>query len=192
MTETYVVYWIRLERHKDPLTEGYVGITKNRGKRMREHRRSAETGSQHVIHRAMRKYAGSLKVKTLFKGSRDDCKAEELRLRPDANIGWNICAGGVLPPPQSLEKMQAHWEKTLKDLPPHRHSNKHKEAVRERNHRFLYTIWNKHKTQKWVNVRLWEWCEENGVRQSCMQRVALGQRKHHRGYCCSRVAIDCK
>jgi hypothetical protein len=31
------VYWIRLPEHTDPLTEGYVGVSKNWKKRVRDH-----------------------------------------------------------------------------------------------------------------------------------------------------------
>jgi len=189
MTEICYVYWIHKKEHTKTDTEGYVGITKNLNKRKSEHKRSARKGSTYPVHSAIRKYGwSSLKVTVLFSGTLEECKLEEMKLRPNEQIGWNICAGGVVPKQQSLEKQREHWERTLKNKEPTKHTPKFKQELTDRNHRYLYTIWNK-EGYRVENVRLWEWCEENGIRQSCMQRVATGKRSHHRGYHCLRVTI---
>ncbi len=64
-----------------------------------------------------------------------------------------------------------------------------RQQLQERNHKYLYTIWHEANGHLSEDVRLWEWCAENGIRQSCMQRVALGQRTHHKGYQCIRREV---
>lgn len=189
MTEIYYVYWIKTPEAKDPFKEGYVGITKNLNKRFSEHRRSARKGSNHIVHKAIRKYGwAKLQAFAISVSSLDSCKEQEAMLRPYSNIGWNICAGGIKPPEQGLEYQRKHWEKTLKDILPTPHTQEFKDKLTERNHKYLYTIWNK-QGYRVVNVKLWEWCRENNIKQSCMHRVATGQRKHHKGFYCSRSNV---
>jgi predicted GIY-YIG superfamily endonuclease len=189
MTELCYVYWIRTPGSKDPFAEGYIGITKNLNKRFSEHRRSARKGSNYIVHKAIKKYGWSgLQASAIAVSSIDSCKEQEILLRPSENIGWNICAGGVRPVQQSLEYQRKHWERTLKDIPPTKHTQEFKNNLTDRNHKYLYTIWNK-EGYKVEDVRLWEWCKENNIRQSCMQRVATGQRKHHKGFYCLRSSV---
>lgn len=189
MTEICHVYWIHKKTHINPDIDGYVGITKNPLKRAREHRRASRMGSTYPVHSAIRKYGWTnLGMEVIFSGTLEECKAKEILLRPTEQIGWNICAGGVVPKQQSLEKQREHWERTLKGLKPTRHTAEFKVELTERNHRYLYDIWRKDGYSV-KSVRLWEWCSENNIRQSCMHRVATGERSHHRGYHCLRVAI---
>jgi len=189
MTGICYVYWIHNKLQTEPDKDGYIGITKNLKKRCREHKRSARKGSSYPVHAAIRKYGwGNLKVEVLFQGTLEECKTKEICLRPKEQIGWNICAGGVVPKQQSLEKQREHWERTLKHREPARHTKEFKEELTKRNHKYLYTIW-RDDGYRVTNVHLWEWCKENNIRQSCMQRVATGERSHHRGYHCLRVTI---
>jgi predicted GIY-YIG superfamily endonuclease len=189
MTDTYYVYWIKLPEATDPFSEGYVGITKNLNRRFSEHRSASRNGSNHIIHRAIRKYGwSSLQAFAISISTLDSCKEQEMLLRPHPNIGWNICAGGVKPPEQSLEYRQKHWERTLKGIPPIPHTDGFKQALTSRNHKYVYTIWNK-SGYRVEGVKLWEWCKENNMRQACMQRVATGHRKHHRGFYCLRSSV---
>ena len=93
-----VVYWLHRKTHKNILTEGYVGITINPERREKEYRRVSGTGL-HNIHltRALEKY-DDIVFEVIFDGTRDECINEEIRLRPEKNIGWNIAMGGFFPP----------------------------------------------------------------------------------------------
>jgi len=88
------VYWYHLPEHSNPYIEGYVGITKNLKRRDYEHRNGY--GNIHLT-RAFKKYRGIQKT-ILCKGTIEYCIELEQRLRPRDKIGWNIVAGGGLPP----------------------------------------------------------------------------------------------
>lgn len=94
------VYWIRLPDHDDIFSQGYVGFSSlGIEKRFNEHlfdARNKET--TYPIHRAIRKYGKEgLIIDTVCIGSADYCLELERKLRPDRNLGWNICAGGGAP-----------------------------------------------------------------------------------------------
>jgi len=75
-----VVYWLYDDTCINPATHGYVGITKSLPRRVAEHRR---------------RFGDSFEVRVLLSGTWDECVAEEIRLRPEAGIGWNLVSGGT-------------------------------------------------------------------------------------------------
>lgn len=87
-----VVYWLKDKTCTDPEKHGYIGITKRLPRRVTEHRR---------------KFGADFDVEVLFRGTRDECLAEEKRLRPWFDIGWNLISGGLTRryPPSSKEKI---------------------------------------------------------------------------------------
>lgn len=92
------VYWIYHEdKHTDPRNSGYVGVcVHGSDKRFKQHWSDANNGSNLIVHKAMRKYGGSVKIKTLLKADPELCLLTEALLRPKANVPglWNINAGG--------------------------------------------------------------------------------------------------
>jgi hypothetical protein len=74
------VYWVYGKGHKDPKTQGYVGITKNEKVRIKCH---------------LNHFHEAVGYKILFRGTRRACKEFEYALRPTFNIGWNISHGGT-------------------------------------------------------------------------------------------------
>jgi NUMOD3 motif len=72
------VYWLFDVTCSIPQTEGYVGVTNNMVRRLREHRRK-RSGFQSAI---------------LLEGSDEECFSLERDLRPRPSIGWNNGAGG--------------------------------------------------------------------------------------------------
>ena len=90
-TKPAVVYWIHYVNDNDPYTQGYVGISTNVAERFANHKRKSNHIGNRIANGA---------VLTIL------CEAETLieaaqienQYRPSANIGWNITAGGDIPP----------------------------------------------------------------------------------------------
>lgn len=76
-----VVYWLFDETCVLPRLHGYVGVTSNLGKRIKQHR-------------ASNRFPINFKVIKIFCGYRKRCDRIEIKLRPVMNIGWNIGRGG--------------------------------------------------------------------------------------------------
>ena len=92
-----VVYWKHLPDMTDYYIDGYVGITNNFDRRMREHKRASELNSLLRIHEQMRIYNDEIKTSIIFKGNYNDCLEYEEELRPRWHIGWNMAIGGGRP-----------------------------------------------------------------------------------------------
>lgn len=90
-----VIYWIRYPEHKDPLTEGYVGITDNLEYRIKYHKKQAVKEIKSPKDEALLgPRSHELLIETIFEGSSLECANEEKRLRPTKHIGWNVATGG--------------------------------------------------------------------------------------------------
>lgn len=94
----YSIYWIHLNDHTDVMTEGYIGMTCDLDRRMREHRQGANYLNTHLA-KAIRMYGwDNLQVTVLDQHhSKDYAFALEAECRKEANIGWNIAKGGDTP-----------------------------------------------------------------------------------------------
>ena len=92
----YSVYWIHYEYEKDINTQGYVGCTKDLESRTQEHvsdyKQNRKGRPVAVMIRA--NGAEGVEITEVLTGSKKECYAEELRLRPKPDVGWNIRAGG--------------------------------------------------------------------------------------------------
>ena len=94
----YSVYHIHVEPSLDL---GYIGITKNTKNRFQQHTWKRRKSNRHLRF-ALKKYGDQIKFSVLASGL--DKEAAELLeeiLRPTSNIGWNITAGGGIPPDPS-------------------------------------------------------------------------------------------
>jgi predicted GIY-YIG superfamily endonuclease len=92
----YTLYWICSPNHTDYNTQGYIGVTKNFDKRMREH----YSAPNPILYKAIKKYTWEVLIKQPLVVSIDEelaLLAEEM-LRPNDKIGWNIIRGGGKPP----------------------------------------------------------------------------------------------
>jgi predicted GIY-YIG superfamily endonuclease len=86
MLNAYVIYWIHNESETDIKKDGYVGITNNLKRRIREHQNK-------------KKYLfENRQVEIFLCGTKEYCKEIEYKLRPKKYIGLNISAGGGMPP----------------------------------------------------------------------------------------------
>lgn len=77
-----VIYWVRLPKHTDIYTQGYIGVTPNFAKRMREHKHRFKSIWDQVV------------MQTILIADAAYCYAIEKQLRPSRNIGWNKAIGG--------------------------------------------------------------------------------------------------
>lgn len=97
INENYKIYWAHLPEHTNPMTEGYIGITKKRIERRKsEHNRDSKNNSNKTFHRAIRKYGDKIVWEVLEDNySEFTVKLFECFIRPERNIGWNIAIGGT-------------------------------------------------------------------------------------------------
>lgn len=89
----YYLYHICRKQDKYNFNEGYIGVARSPRKRW------ASGGYKQNPHltNAFRKYDDIIKYVVKI-GTKAECLANELRLRPERNIGWNIAKGGGMPP----------------------------------------------------------------------------------------------
>jgi hypothetical protein len=89
----YCLYWIHYPNQKDPMSEGYVGITSDFDTRIKTH--SKYTKNAHIKNRI-----SSGAIATILYDNLTEQQAKDLELfhRPEENIGWNIAKGGNIPP----------------------------------------------------------------------------------------------
>jgi hypothetical protein len=97
------LYWIHLEEHNNISSEGYIGVSKQVEKRLKDHTYMLETNMHENIHlsRAFLKYE-NLRYDVLLEAPEQYCYDIEFLLRPAYNIGWNIAPGGNKPPPSEI------------------------------------------------------------------------------------------
>jgi NUMOD3 motif len=95
MNDSYSVYHI----HIGPsLNEGYVGITKNTTLRFSQHGWKRKDSNKH-LRNALFKYGDAVKFSIIVDGlDYEAASLVEEMLRPKPNMGWNIAAGGNIPP----------------------------------------------------------------------------------------------
>jgi hypothetical protein len=91
------LYWIRLSSHTDPLTEGYIGVSKNSDQRMRDHKYRIIKKTHinpHLINAAEKYGLENLIKDVILSGDEKFCYQIEAEYRPNRNIGWNVAPGG--------------------------------------------------------------------------------------------------
>jgi hypothetical protein len=77
------LYWLHDESCRDPLTDGYIGIT------------GATTAVRFWQHRRFSRFPTSnYSLSEMLTASRADCLRAEFWLRPTRRIGWNTNGGG--------------------------------------------------------------------------------------------------
>ncbi len=76
------VYWIHLPEHTDMFTQGYIGVTPDLKKRIKEHRFRLKEIKDRIIFTA------------IVLAEKSYCYFIEKKLRSARNIGWNKAPGG--------------------------------------------------------------------------------------------------
>jgi hypothetical protein len=96
------VYWIRAKHHSDIMSEGYVGVSKNAGKRWLYGHKWAHSKGRHenpMLANAISKHGWDNLIKTVVVISDEIyCYELEAKLRSAEGIGWNLAVGGSKPP----------------------------------------------------------------------------------------------
>lgn len=93
----YTLYWIKDPAHKDPWSEGYIGITtQSIEKRFADHKCNYK--NHHLRNRCN---SDNVVIVALFENlDRKQATKLEREYRPKEHIGWNIAPGGDIPPPR--------------------------------------------------------------------------------------------
>lgn len=92
--KTAVVYWIRNKNHSNVLTEGYVGVARNLGKRISRHKRDAFFQKHQNKNLQKVLLTDDYTIDIIFSGLVEECYEQEHTLRSNYRIGWNIVPGG--------------------------------------------------------------------------------------------------
>lgn len=100
------VYWLHCADHTDMFSQGYIGITK-RGREKRRFWEHKVVGQNPHLSNALNKY--DVVQDILVIADEGYCLNVEQKLRPNASIGWNIVAGGGLPPSFKGKKRSAEF-----------------------------------------------------------------------------------
>lgn len=90
----HYLYWIHRKEHDDPLSQGYIGISNNPERRLKEHSSSKFTKVGKIINNSRCVELTVIKESTTL----SEILNLELSYRPEPEIGWNQAQGGGLPP----------------------------------------------------------------------------------------------
>lgn len=118
------VYWIHLPEHTDMFSQGYIGFTAGTTvKRWKEHCRDSKRsdgGGCYKLYRALLKHGhDNFIVDTLCICENDYGLWLENKLRPTANIGYNLAVGGLAPmlgrkhTEETIQKQMCTWQESF-------------------------------------------------------------------------------
>tara|TARA_R110000868_G_scaffold176568_1_gene414391 strand:+ start:485 stop:961 length:477 start_codon:yes stop_codon:yes gene_type:complete len=102
MLNQCLLYWIHSDLETNIQSQGYVGITKNLKRRLKEHARK-------------KNFLDDRTVDIYLQGETEFCKKIEMELRPTRNIGLNKAAGGGLPPNPFGKKLTKEHKQKIKE-----------------------------------------------------------------------------
>src|SRR5574337_1335359 len=104
------IYWVHLLEHDDVYHQGYVGISNNPKRRLRQHKTSNQNPH---LYNAFKKYENNIIMTLIDEGDVEYCKKREMILRPFDRIGWNVVAGGGLPPSRLSKEVSVEARKNM-------------------------------------------------------------------------------
>lgn len=90
------VYWIHQPDNSDIFSQGYVGVSNEISRRFLQHQKT--TQKSHFANAIKKHGWDNLVKKVVLVADEDYCLDIEKKLRPTDNVGWNMVAGGGLPP----------------------------------------------------------------------------------------------
>lgn len=89
-----VLYWIRLKEHYNINSQGYVGVSNDFSKRIRQHKNLKKISNK--LQEIYQEHSWENLVKSIiFEGTKEECLKAEMELRPSPNVGWNVSIGGT-------------------------------------------------------------------------------------------------
>lgn len=99
-SEVYSVYWLHLDSHTDPKTQGYIGITKGTPeRRFTSHKSRSKYNPDFNVYKAFNKYGiENIRMTVLCKTTKEHARWTETDLRSEPFTGWNMARGGVVGP----------------------------------------------------------------------------------------------
>jgi hypothetical protein len=103
MLNQCLLYWIHNDLETDIYSQGYVGITIDLPRRLKEHARK-------------KNFLDNRTVDIYLQGEIDFCKKLEEELRPTRNIGLNKAAGGGIPPNHTGKKFTIEHKQNIKKI----------------------------------------------------------------------------
>lgn len=175
---SFYVYHIHLEGMG--ITEGYIGISKNPKERFASHKRGQEDS---LVHRAIVKYKDKIRFKIIeVCDTLQDALWTEFCLRPLPKMGWNIAAGGGMPPDSSGSNNPNFGKVTSKET-REKQSKARVGKFCGKNHPRarlvnIFTTENVCIAEK-VVIRVW--AKENNYHQGHLVATAKGKLKQHKG-----------
>ena len=183
---TYSIYWIRYPHHTNPKQEGYIGVTCSLSRRMTQHKYNKNL---HVV-RALKLGAD---CEVLHEGlDKDAALSIEVEYRPNPSIGWNIVAGGGMPPSVKGRRRSISHQNKLDEARRGKArslSTEHIEAIRaaqsNKTKRTEQSKWWKITTPSSEVVivqNLAAYCRTTNLKLSNMSSVAKGRQKSYKGY----------
>ena len=102
MYQEYLIYWIHSDQETNIEEQGYVGITKDLTRRLKEHAKRPN-------------FLDNRRVDIFLYGDQLYCRQIEKSLRPNRHVGLNIAEGGGLPPDHTGRKLSALHRQKIKD-----------------------------------------------------------------------------
>ena len=102
MLNDCLIYWIHRDLETDINSQGYIGITKNLTRRLKEHSRKKNFLENRI-------------VDVYLYGETKFCREIEKSLRPTSSIGLNKAPGGGLPPNPAGIKRSAETKQKIKE-----------------------------------------------------------------------------
>jgi hypothetical protein len=177
----YLVYWLHIKDHIDPYKDGYIGITKNFNRRLKQHL-SGSTNPH--LSNAINKYGKeNILCKFIAKGlSLHEAKLLELKLRNQDEIGWNITKGGSKPPIcKSLSDTAKR--KISKALKGKKQSIEHTELLSKIRTKNMLLVTNLKTNIQITYASIKEFLINNtSFSRSCIYACCSNQYKSHNGY----------
>lgn len=154
----------------DSLASGYIGVTSDIKRRMREHKHSGMLCSG-------REY------KIIFSGSKEDCYAEEARLRPSEGIGFNKGVGGHL----TAGNIKAGERRSVStEIKSGQHLSirtefKKGQYPHNKGNGLDYILTSPDGDDYYVSC-LTDFCNVNNLTPANIRKVAKGERNYHKGW----------
>jgi len=93
---SYLVYWVHHKDQKDIFTQGYIGITNNFKRRMKQY--EMLYGNPYLTNAIKKHGWDNLAKEVILIADKAYCLLIETQLRAKDAIGWNIIKGGGMPP----------------------------------------------------------------------------------------------
>lgn len=163
------------------ISEGYIGISYDPDRRFKEHKTASYFNP--YLRKALHKY-DDITMEILHCCFSEQAALElEYQYRPTINIGWNLNAGGAMPPNQTGYKYTPEAKVKISERSKGANNPMYGKTGFIAPSTKPANIYNS-KTNELLasNVCIEEWAKQNGCRANHLQATARNQRKSHNGF----------